>query len=160
MGTNPCSLPKNGVWAVTFYVKLSTIRRLFLTLRFYETVFIARQDVTSAQVETLAQHYTSVVKEHGGEVTKTEFCGLRQLAYPIKKNKKGHYVLLNIAVKPDGMKEVERQMKINEDVIRHLSVRVEALDNNPSALMQQRHYREDYRDYDDDFDLNDEPATA
>jgi small subunit ribosomal protein S6 len=132
-----------------------------LTLRFYETVFIARQDVTSSQVESLAQQYTSIVKEYGGEVTKTEFCGLRTLAYPIKKNKKGHYVLLNIAVKPEGMDEVERQMKINEDVIRHLSVRVEALDNNPSPLMQQRHYREDYRDYDDDFDVaSNEPAKA
>ena len=58
-------------------------------MRFYETVFIARQDVTSNQVETLAQHYTSIIKAHGGEVSKTEFCGLRSLAYPIKKNKKG-----------------------------------------------------------------------
>lgn len=119
-------------------------------MRYYETVFIARQDVTSNQVESMTQHYTSVIKEHGGEVTKTEFCGLRPLAYPIKKNKKGHYVLLNIAVKPEGIAEVERQMKISEDILRYLSVRVDALDNNPSALMQQRHYREDFhRNYDD-----------
>jgi len=120
-------------------------------LRYYETVFIARQDVTSSQVESMTQHYTSVIKEHGGEVTKTEFCGLRPLAYPIKKNKKGHYVLLNVAVKPEGLAEVERQMKISEDILRYLSVRVDALDNNPSALMQQRHYREDFNrnNYDD-----------
>jgi small subunit ribosomal protein S6 len=123
-------------------------------LRYYETVFIARQDVTSSQVESVTQHYTSVIKEHGGEVTKTEFCGLRPLAYPIKKNKKGHYVLLNIAVKPEGLAEVERQMKINEDILRYLSVRVDELDNNPSALMQQRHYREDFNrnNYDDQND--------
>lgn len=124
-------------------------------MRYYETVFIARQDVTSSQVESMTQHYTSVIKEHGGEVTKTEFCGLRPLAYPIKKNKKGHYVLLNIAVKPEGLTEVERQMKISEDILRHLSVRVDELDNNPSALMQQRHYREDFnrdRGYDDQND--------
>ncbi len=124
-------------------------------MRYYETVFIARQDVTSSQVESMTQHYTSVIKEYGGEVTKTEFCGLRPLPYPIKKNKKGHYVLLNIAVKPEGLTEVERQMKISEDILRHLSVRVDELDNNPSALMQQRHYREDFnrdRGYDDQND--------
>lgn len=117
-------------------------------LRYYETVFIARQDVTSAQVETMTQHYTSVIKTHGGEVTKTEFCGLRSLAYPIKKNKKGHYVLLNLAVTPEGISEVERQMKLNEDVLRYLSIRVDVLDNNPSTLMQQRHYREDFQQRD------------
>ena len=111
-------------------------------MRYYETVFIARQDVTSAQVENMTQHFTAIVKNHGGEVTKTEFCGLRSLAYPIKKNKKGHYVLLNIACAFEGIAEMERQMKLNEDVLRFLSVRVEALDNNPSALMQ-RHYREE-----------------
>lgn len=127
------------------------INRKEFKLRYYETVFIARQDVTSAQVENITQHYTSVVKTHGGEVTKTEFCGLRPLAYPIKKNKKGHYVLLNIAVKPEGIAEVERQMKLNEDILRYLSVRVDALDNNPSALMQQRHYSEDFqRGFDND----------
>ena len=111
-------------------------------MRYYETVFIVRQDVTSSQVETMTQHFTAIVKEHGGEVTKTEFCGLRALAYPIKKNKKGHYVLLNIACPFKGIAEMERQMKLNEDILRFLSVRVEALDNNPSALMQ-RNYRED-----------------
>lgn len=111
--------------------------------RFYETIFIARQDITANQVESLAKQYTNVIKEFDGEVTKTEFCGLRNLAYKIKKNRKGHYVLMNIAVKSDGIKEVERQMKINEDVLRYISVRVDALDNAPSALMQNRGFRED-----------------
>jgi small subunit ribosomal protein S6 len=113
--------------------------------RFYETIFIARQDITANQVESLAKQYTSIVKEYGGEVTKTEFCGLRNLAYKIKKNRKGHYVLMNIAVKSDGIQEMERQMKINEDVLRYLSVRLEQLDNAPSALMQNRGFRDDER---------------
>ena len=111
--------------------------------RFYETIFIARQDITANQVESLAKQYTNVIKEFDGEVTKTEFCGLRNLAYKIKKNRKGHYVLMNIAVKSEGIKEIERQMKINEDVLRYLTVRVETLDNAPSALMQNRGFRED-----------------
>ena len=120
-------------------------------MRFYETVFIARQDVTANQVESLAQQYTAVINDHGGEVSKTEFCGLRSLAYPIKKNKKGHYVLLNIAVESNGIKEMERQMHLNEDVLRYLTVRVDMLDKAPSAMMQNRNYREDQRNtsYDD-----------
>ena len=113
--------------------------------RFYETIFIARQDITANQVESLAKQYTSIIKEYGGEVTKTEFCGLRTLAYPIKKNKKGHYILLNIAVESKAIKEMERQMNLNEDVLRYLTVSVEQLDNAPSALMQNRHYRDDQR---------------
>jgi len=125
-------------------------------MRFYETVFIARQDVTSNQVETLAQHYTSIIKAHGGEVSKTEFCGLRSLAYPIKKNKKGHYILLNIAVEADAIKEMERQMNLNEDILRYLTIRVDELDNAPSALMQSRHYRDDQRSTVDDMDMIEE----
>ena len=113
--------------------------------RFYETIFIARQDITANQVESLSKQYTSIIKEYGGEVTKTEFCCLRNLAYKIKKNRKGHYVLMNIAVKSEGIQEMERQMKINEDVLRYLSVRLEQLDNAPSALMQNRGFREDER---------------
>ncbi len=122
-------------------------------MRFYETVFIARQDVTSNQVEALAQHYTSIIKDHGGEVSKTEFCGLRTLAYPIKKNKKGHYILLNIAVEPMAIKEMERQMNLNEDVLRYLTISVEQLDNAPSSLMQNRHYRDDQRGGSDDVEI-------
>ncbi len=121
-------------------------------MRFYENVFIARQDLTSNQIETLAQHYTAIVKEYGGEVSKTEFCGLRTLAYPIKKNKKGHYVLLNIAVDSKAITEMERQMRLNEDVLRFLTVRVDELDNNPSALMQNRHFREESYPQDDLLD--------
>ena len=114
-------------------------------IRSYEMVFIARQDLTSAQVEALVQSYTGIVKEFGGDVTKTEFCGLRNLAYMIKKNKKGHYVLFNISVKPEAIKEIERQMSLNEDILRYLSIRVEELDNTPSPLMQQKSYKDSTR---------------
>lgn len=128
------------------------INRKEKIMRFYENVFIARQDLTSNQIETLAQHYTAIVKEYGGEVSKTEFCGLRTLAYPIKKNKKGHYVLFNIAVDSKAITEMERQMRLNEDVLRFLTVRVDELDNNPSALMQNRHFREESYPQDDLLD--------
>lgn len=108
----------------------------------YEVVFIIRQDATSTLVESVASSITKIIRDSGGDVTKTEFCGLRSFAYPIKKSRKGHYVLLNVECEGKVMFEVERQLRINEDVVRHLSVRVETLDNTPSALMQNRHYRE------------------
>lgn len=121
-------------------------------MRFYENVFVARQDITSTQVEGLAQQYAAIIEQFGGKVTKTELCGLRNLAYPIKKNKKGHYVLMNVAVKSEGMKEVERQMSLNENILRYLTIKVDELDNNPSPLMQQKGFRDDQARYNDDYD--------
>lgn len=118
----------------------------------YETVFIARQDLTNAQVEAMANTFTQIIKSHKGEVSKTEFCGLRNLAYKIKKNKKGHYVLMNISCEPAGIKEMERQMKLNEDLLRHLTVRVETLDPNPSKLMQRVYSDDRFRGFDEDQD--------
>ena len=118
----------------------------------YETVFIARQDLTNAQVEAMANTFTEVIKTHQGEVSKTEFCGLRNLAYKIKKNKKGHYVLMNISSTPAGITEMERQMKLSEDILRHLTIRVESLDPNPSKLMQRTYSDDRYRGFDDDQD--------
>lgn len=117
----------------------------------YEIIFIIRQDATPNLVESIASNITNIIKTSGGDVTKTEFCGLRLFAYPIKKSKKGHYVLLNALCEGSIIAEVERQLRINEDVLRHLTVRVEKLDNNPSALMQNRHYREDLSDTEDNF---------
>ena len=112
-------------------------------MRFYECVFVARQDLTGAQVENMAKQYTTAIKNDGGIVGKIEFCGLRTLAYPIKKNKKGHYVLMNITADPKSVAEVERQMKLSEDILRYLTVKVDALDDNPSSLMQQRSFRDE-----------------
>ena len=128
-------------------------------MNLYETVFIVRQDATANQVETLTQDYTKIIRDNRGDVAKTEFCGLRTLAYPIKKNTKGHYVLMNVKAESDVVKEVERQMKLNENVLRHLTVRVEAHDPNPSALMQQKNYNPDRsRSYDDSDDVVTETA--
>jgi small subunit ribosomal protein S6 len=110
--------------------------------KFYEIVFIVRPDATSTLVESIAGEVTGIINDGGGCVTKTEFCGLRQFAYPIKKNKKGHYVLLNISADGAVVAEIARKLRINENVLRHLIVYVDSLDNNPSALMQNRHYRE------------------
>ncbi|MBW8310012.1 MAG: 30S ribosomal protein S6 [Candidatus Paracaedibacteraceae bacterium] len=122
-------------------------------MKLYETVFIVRQDATPNQVETLAQDYTKIIRDNSGDVAKTEFCGLRSLAYPIKKNAKGHYVLMNIKAAPEVVKEVERQMKLNENVLRYLTIKVEAHDPNPSPLMQQKNFNPDRnRGYDDDQD--------
>lgn len=109
----------------------------------YETVFIARQDISGAQVDALADGFTQLIVDHGGEVKKREHWGLRNLAYRMKKNRKGHYVLLNLAAPPAAVAELERTMGINEDVLRFLTIRVDALEEGPSAIMQSRGGRED-----------------
>lgn len=119
-------------------------------MKLYETVFIVRQDATQAQVESLAQDYAKIIRSFGGDVLKTEFCGLRTLAYKIKKNRKGHYVLMNISADHKAVLEMERIMKINESLLRTLTVRVESHDPNPSALIQQKNFQMDKaRSYDD-----------
>jgi small subunit ribosomal protein S6 len=110
---------------------------------FYESVFIARQDISGAQVETLAEAFTQLIAAQGGEVKKREYWGLRNLTYRIRKNRKGHYVLLNIDAPPAAIAELERAMQINEDVIRYLTVRVEAFEEGPSAMMQRGASREE-----------------
>jgi small subunit ribosomal protein S6 len=104
----------------------------------YENVFIARQDATAAQVEALTDTFTAIITEQGGLVTKREYWGLRSLTYRIKKNRKGHYTLLNLDAPPAAVAEMERNMRISEDVIRLLTVRVEALEEGPSAMLQSR----------------------
>jgi len=109
----------------------------------YENVFIARQDISGAQVDALADTFTQLIADNGGEVKKREYWGLRNLAYRMKKNRKGHYVLLNIAAPPPAIAELERTMRINEDVIRYLTIRVDALEEGPSVVMQSRGSRDD-----------------
>ena len=107
-------------------------------MSFYENIFIARQDATAAQVEALTDAFAAILAEQGGKVTKREYWGLRSLSYRIKKNRKGHYTLLNIDAPPAAVVEMERNMRINEDVLRLLTVRVEALEEGPSAMLQSR----------------------
>lgn len=105
---------------------------------FYENVFIARQDLSPAQVDALADQFTAIIKERGGDVKKRESWGLRNLAFRIRKNRKGHYVLLNIDGPPGAVQEVERNMRLNEDVIRFLTIKVDELEEGPSAVLQKR----------------------
>jgi small subunit ribosomal protein S6 len=109
----------------------------------YENVFIARQDISSAQVDALADGFAQLVGENGGEVKKREYWGLRNLAYRMKKNRKGHYVLMHLAAPPPAVQELERVMRINEDVLRYLTIRVDAFDEGPSAIMLSRGSRDD-----------------
>lgn len=115
----------------------------------YESVYIARQDVSAAQVETLTEGFSTILTENGGKVTKTEYWGLKSFAYRIKKNRKGHYVLLNIDAPAAAVAEMERLMGINEDVLRTLTLRVDTLEEGPSVMMQSRAGRDrDGRDRD------------
>ena len=108
----------------------------------YEHVFIARQDAAQAQVEQLADQMKAIIEAGGGKVTKLEHWGLRTLNYKIKKNRKGHYVLFNIDAPSPAVVEMERQLKLNEDVIRQLTIRVEELEEGPSAGMLAKQAKE------------------
>jgi small subunit ribosomal protein S6 len=109
---------------------------------FYESVYIARPDITSAQVEALTQALGNIVTENGGAVKKSEYWGLKTLSFRIKKNRKGHYSMMNIDAPAAAIRELERNMRINEDVLRYLTVRVETLEEGPSAMMQRRDERD------------------
>jgi len=111
-------------------------------MSYYESVFIARQDISSAQVDALADQFTEIVATGGGEVKKREYWGLRNLAYRIKKNRKGHYVLFNIEAPSAAVTEMERIMRLNEDVLRYITVKVEALEEGPSVMMQAKSDRD------------------
>ena len=109
----------------------------------YEHTLIARQDLSPQQAQALADTYSSVLTEHGGEVTKTEYWGLRSLAYRIRKNRKGHYLHFNLRAPADAITELERQERLSDDVLRYLTVRVDALEEGPSVVMQSRSSREE-----------------
>ena len=102
----------------------------------YEHVFLARQDLAQAQVDALAETATKIVEEGKGKVVKTETWGLRSLAYRIAKNRKAHYVMLEIDAPTGVIAELERQTSINEDVIRYMTVRIDAVEAGPSAMMR------------------------
>ncbi len=109
----------------------------------YESTFIARHDMSAQQVEGLAENFANIIKEKGGEVAKTELWGLKTLAYRIKKNRKGHYIHFNINAPIEAMGELERNLRLSEDVLRYLTIRVDALDAEPSIMMQAKSSRDD-----------------
>ena len=104
----------------------------------YEHVFLARQDLAQAQVDALAENATKIIADNGGKVVKTETWGLRGLAYRIAKNRKAHYVMLDVEAPAPAMAELERQTGINEDVIRFMTIRVDAHESGPSAMMRKQ----------------------
>ena len=101
----------------------------------YESVIIGRQDLTSGQFETLLEKFIAVIQSFKGEIKKRENWGIRNLAYKINKNRKGHYTLLNIDGPPEAIQEYERLMRLDEDVIRFLTIKIKAIDEKPSPLM-------------------------
>jgi small subunit ribosomal protein S6 len=112
-------------------------------MRCYEHTLIARQDLSPQQAQALAETYSAVLTEHGAEVTKTEYWGLRNLSYRIKKNRKGHYLHLNLRAPADAITELERQERLSDDVLRYLTVKVDQLEEGPSVVMQSRSSREE-----------------
>ena len=111
----------------------------------YEHILLARQDVSAQQVEEMTNHLTEVLTQGGGKVTKNEYWGLKSLSYRIRKNRKAHYTLLNIDAPAAAVAEMERQMRINEDILRFMTIRVDEHEEGPSAMMQKRD-RDDDRD--------------
>ena len=105
-------------------------------MAYYESILVFRQDLTEAQVKEKASKFTEIIKELGGSVKSTEFWGLKNLAYIIRKNRKAHYVLLNIELPGAQITELERRSRIDEDVIRFLNVRVDELATTPSVMMK------------------------
>ncbi|WP_342641683.1 30S ribosomal protein S6 [Rhodoligotrophos ferricapiens] len=109
----------------------------------YEHIFMVRQDASNAQVEALTEQFKTVIQENGGSVGKVEYWGLRPVAYRIKKNRKAHYTLMNIEAPHAAVAEMERQMKINEDIVRFLTLKVDEHETGPSAMMRARSSRDD-----------------
>ena len=101
----------------------------------YESVIIGRQDLTPGQFETLLEKFIAVIQSFKGEIKKRENWGIRNLAYKINKNRKGHYMLLNIDGPPEAIKEYERLMRLDEDIIRILTIKIKSIDEKPSPLM-------------------------
>ncbi len=111
----------------------------------YEHVVMMRPDVSGAQVETLTDQFKGVIEAGGGSIQKAEYWGLKVLSYRVKKNRKAHFSLLNIDATPDAVAEMERQMRLNDDVLRFLTLRVEEFEEGPSVMMQKRDSRDDRR---------------
>src|SRR3954470_14984087 len=123
--------------------------RRFMPL--YEHVYLARQDLSPQQVEDLTNQLSGVIDQLGGKITKNEYWGLKSLTYRIRKNRKAHMTLLNVDAPASALSEIERQERLNEDVLRYLTIRVEELEEGPSAMMRKSD-RDDRGDRGDRFD--------
>ncbi|MCK5284689.1 MAG: 30S ribosomal protein S6 [Alphaproteobacteria bacterium] len=114
---------------------------------YYETVFIARQDLTEAQVKDLTEQFSKIITDNGGKIHKTENWGLRMLAYRINKSRKGHYVLIEVDAPSDAVIELERVMRLNEDVIRSLTIRQNQLSDEPSIMVEKASDKDDNKKF-------------
>lgn len=128
---------------------------------YYETVFIARQDLTEAQVKEMTDRFSKIVTDMGGKIHKVEHWGLRTLAYRINKSRKGHYVLIETDAPSEAIIELERNLRLNEDVVRSLTVREETLSEGPSVVLDRGSRDDDRpdRDRSDRFDKSDREAA-
>ena len=121
---------------------------------YYESVYIARPDITAAQVEALTESVSAIIADGGGKVAQTEYWGLKSLAYRIKKNRKGHYTMMALDAPSLAVKEFERNLRLNEDVLRLMTIRVEELDDEPSVMMKNKNSRDERSRRDDRLDEN------
>jgi small subunit ribosomal protein S6 len=112
----------------------------------YEHVFIARQDLSNAQAEGLVEHFGTVLADNGGKVVDSEYWGVKTMAYKINKNRKGHYAFLKTDAPAPAVHEMERLMRLHDDVMRVLTIKVDAHDDGPSIQMQKKEERGDRRD--------------
>ncbi len=112
---------------------------------FYETVFIARQDLTPGQNEELTKQMSLFVTDNGGTIAQTEYWGLRQMAYKIKKNRKGHYVMIEMDAPASAKDELERNLRLHEDVLRFMTIKIDALADAPSPMMRKEEPANNYR---------------
>ena len=126
----------------------------------YECVYIARQELTAAQTEQLSKDLTKIVSSNSGEIKKQEYLGLRNLAYKIRKNRKGHYTMFHIEAPASAIEELERNMRLNEDILRYLTVKIDKLPDGPSVMMTARPDRPRRTDrYEDNVSVKD-PYTG
>ena len=122
----------------------------------YECVYIARQELTAAQAEQLSKDFTKIVSSNSGEIKRQEYWGLRNLAYKIRKNRKGHYTMFHIDAPSSTIEELERNMRLNEDILRYLTVKIDNLPEGPSVMMTARPDRPRRTDrYEDNVSVKD-----
>ncbi len=114
---------------------------------YYETVLIARQDLTDAQVKDIIAHFSKIITDAKGKIHKTEFWGLKNFAYRMNKSRKGHYVLLEMDTNPDALHEMERQIRLHEDIMRHQTIKLEALTEGPTIMMDKSGRDDDKKPY-------------
>jgi small subunit ribosomal protein S6 len=124
----------------------------------YEHIYLARPDVSAQAVEALTEQYKGVIEAGGGTIGKVEYWGVKSLAYRVKKNRKAHFSMLNITAPPAALAEMERMMRINEDILRFMTIRVDALEEGPSAMLQKRE-RDERRDRERRRDDEEGPVT-